>query len=52
MMLMPFEPRAGPTGGEGFAAPPLIFNLINPATSLAIVIFKLKCDIIKEHQDA
>ena len=38
IMLIPFEPRAGPTGGEGFAAPPLICNLINPATSLAIVI--------------
>ena len=32
----PLEPKAGPTGGDGFAAPPLICNLINPATSLAI----------------
>jgi hypothetical protein len=30
------EPKAGPTGGDGFAAPPLICNLISPATSLAI----------------
>jgi hypothetical protein len=36
-MLMPFDPKAGPTGGEGFAAPPLICNLICPAISLAIV---------------
>ena len=35
-MFKPFEPRAGPTGGDGFAAPPLICNLINPATSFAI----------------
>jgi hypothetical protein len=37
MILIPLEPKAGPTGGEGFAAPPLICNLINPATSLAIL---------------
>jgi len=36
MMLIPLEPNAGPTGGDGFAAPPLICNLISPATSLAI----------------
>jgi hypothetical protein len=41
MMFTPLEPSAGPTGGEGFAAPPLICNLICPATSLAIS-FKLK----------
>ena len=34
--LMPLEPSAGPTGGDGFAAPPLICNLICPAISLAI----------------
>jgi hypothetical protein len=39
MMLIPLEPKAGPTGGDGFAAPPLICNLINPATSLAILIY-------------
>jgi hypothetical protein len=33
------EPSGGPTGGEGLAAPPLICNLINPAISLAIMIF-------------
>jgi hypothetical protein len=36
-MLIPLEPRAGPTGGDGFAAPPLICNLISPAISFAIV---------------
>jgi hypothetical protein len=36
-MFTPFEPRAGPTGGDGFAAPPLICSLINPATSFAII---------------
>ncbi|MFN5984982.1 MAG: hypothetical protein ACK46Y_01610 [Fluviicola sp.] len=36
-MLTPFAPSAGPTGGAGLAAPPLICNLINAATSLAIV---------------
>ena len=30
------QDKAGPTGGDGFAAPPLICNLISPATSLAI----------------
>ena len=38
MMFTPFEPKAGPTGGEGLAAPPLICNLMIPATSLAIII--------------
>ena len=28
-MLTPLAPNAGPTGGEGLAAPPLICNLIN-----------------------
>ena len=26
MILIPLEPKAGPTGGDGFAAPPLICN--------------------------
>jgi hypothetical protein len=48
MILIPLEPNAGPTGGEGFAAPPLICNLINPATSLAIFLFIKKLKNIKE----
>src|SRR5512133_1683564 len=40
MMFTPLDPKAGPTGGEGFAAPPLICNLINPAISLAITFYK------------
>ena len=43
-MFKPFEPRAGPTGGDGFAAPPLICNLINPATSFAIFQNKIICE--------
>jgi len=39
IILIPLEPNAGPTGGDGFAAPPLICNLISPAISLAIIIF-------------
>jgi hypothetical protein len=35
-MFTPLAPNAGPTGGDGLAAPPLICNLINPLTSLAI----------------
>src|SRR5574344_1164019 len=41
IMFTPLEPSAGPTGGEGLAAPPLICNLINPAISLAIMIYYL-----------
>jgi len=29
-MFTPFAPNAGPTGGEGLAAAPLICNLIIP----------------------
>ena len=36
MMFSPLEPRAGPTGGAGFAAPALIWSLMNPVTSFAI----------------
>lgn len=38
MILIPLEPKAGPTGGEGLAAPPLICNFSCPAISLAIVL--------------
>jgi hypothetical protein len=38
-MFTPFEPSAGPTGGAGLAAPPLIWSLINPAISFAIMLF-------------
>jgi hypothetical protein len=41
MIFTPLEPKAGPTGGEGLAAPPLICNLIIPATSLAIFLLFL-----------
>jgi hypothetical protein len=37
-MLTPLEPSAGPTGGEGLAAPPLICSLIIPATSFAMLL--------------
>jgi hypothetical protein len=36
-MFTPLEPKAGPTGGEGFAAPPLICNFISAATSFAMI---------------
>jgi hypothetical protein len=36
MIFTPLDPNAGPTGGDGFAAPPLICNLINPVISFAI----------------
>ena len=38
MMLTPFAPKAGPTGGEGFAAPPLTCNLMSPIISFAIIL--------------
>ena len=41
IMFRPFEPRAGPTGGDGLAAPPLIWSLINPAISFAIILIIL-----------
>jgi hypothetical protein len=39
MMVTPFAPNAGPTGGDGFAAPPLICNFIKAPTSFAIFIY-------------
>jgi hypothetical protein len=36
MIFTPLAPKAGPTGGEGFAWPPFICSLIIAATSLAI----------------
>jgi hypothetical protein len=47
-MFIPLEPRAGPTGGEGFAAPPLICSLINPVTSLAVSLLIFKIDYIRK----
>src|SRR6266851_3737939 len=35
MILTPFCPSAGPTGGDGFAAPAGICSLIDPTTFLA-----------------
>jgi len=37
IMLIPLWPRAGPTGGAGFACPPLICNLTYPVISFAII---------------
>jgi hypothetical protein len=37
MMFKPLEPSAGPTGGAGLAAPPLIWSLMNPVTSFAML---------------
>jgi hypothetical protein len=36
-MLTPAAPKAGPTGGDGFAAPPLTCNLTTLLTSFAIL---------------
>src|SRR6478609_3975072 len=36
MMLTPAAPKAGPTGGDGFAAPPLTCSLTTLLISLAI----------------
>ncbi|RYJ39531.1 hypothetical protein NU08_1200 [Flavobacterium anhuiense] len=35
-MLTPAAPKAGPTGGDGFAAPPLTCSLTTLLISLAI----------------
>ena len=39
MMLTPAEPRAGPTGGAGFAAPAGIWSFTTPVTFFAILVF-------------
>ncbi|ANO47795.1 hypothetical protein Pf1_02340 [Flavobacterium columnare] len=36
-MLTPAAPKAGPTGGDGFAAPPFTCSLTTLLTSLAIL---------------
>ena len=36
IILIPLCPNAGPTGGAGFACPPLICNFIYPLISFAI----------------
>jgi hypothetical protein len=37
IIFTPFAPNAGPTGGDGLAAPPLICSLINALICFAIV---------------
>ena len=44
MMLTPAAPRAGPTGGDGFAAPPLTCSFTTLLTSLAIITLTLISD--------
>src|SRR5690606_41262346 len=39
IMLTPAAPKAGPTGGDGFAAPPLTCSLTTLLTSFAIVFY-------------
>ena len=53
MILTPLEPRAGPTGGDGLAAPPRICNLIIPATSFAIILnLRVYCESLTVTQEA
>ncbi len=46
MIFTPLAPNAGPTGGEGFAAPPRICNLINPLISFAILNLMFKIYVL------
>src|SRR6185436_11699863 len=41
MMFTPLAPNAGPIGGEGLAAPPLICNFTIADNSFAIFVFYL-----------
>jgi hypothetical protein len=41
MILTPAAPKAGPTGGDGFAAPPRTCNLTTLSSSFAIFKFKI-----------
>ena len=42
MMLTPAAPSAGPTGGDGFAAPPLTCNLTTCLLLLPLFQFNLR----------
>src|SRR5690606_22293280 len=48
MIFTPLAPNAGPTGGDGFAAPPFTCNFTNALTSFAIVVLNLivKCLLV------
>jgi hypothetical protein len=45
MIFTPLAPKAGPTGGDGLAAPPLICNFTNAPTSFAILIIYLVLNV-------
>ena len=46
-MLTPAAPNAGPTGGEGFAAPPLTCSFRTFSISFAIILIKLNTILVE-----
>src|SRR5690554_1733422 len=52
MILTPLAPNAGPTGGDGFAAPPFTCNFTNALTSFAMFCFYylIKCLLVSWKQ--
>jgi hypothetical protein len=49
MILIPFEPKAGPIGGAGFACPPFTWSFTYVSISFAMIyLLSVICDQLSE----